>query len=344
MTATITKDDLFIGDYEKTIREIQMNGWNNILNKTPITLQLLKIDDLESLESQRETNSKWVRDRLKHLNGLDMFAFGAISVALTPQGKYLVYDGLGRYNQAKVVGLNEIPCLVTKMSAKEASFYFSYNQSKGRRSMSPEALYVNAFVAEDDEAIAIAKIMQFAGLYVQGNTQYPVPHPKHTDAVEVKFRTINDAVTMYARDPEGYLSDWDNKWCKQILKITTKLLVGAFDEKHIQQDLFWATSKIVSKCMQEDHGRKDSVDNPGYKTLAKLKEYLDAQGGNYNQKTFVAQWKILNKGTTGNIGKVGELTDELITHWKSTKFAPVKWPFKRHGVKLQEMIDGLKNA
>ena len=343
MTATITKDSLFIGEHDKTIQKIKDNGWNTIRNPTPVTLQMLKVKDLDSLETQRETNSKWVEDRLKYLDGLDMYAFGAISVALTPEGKYLVYDGLGRFNLARVLELEEIPCLVTEMKAKKASFYFAYNQSKGRRSMSPEALFVNNYVAGDPDSQILADIMSKAGLYVQGNTQYPVPHPKQKDAVEVKFRTINDAVTMYARDPMGQLSD-NNKWCEQVLKLTTQLLVSAFKEKHLQQDLFWATSQIVSKCMSEDSTRKESVDNPGYKTLAKFKEYLDAQGGNYNQKTFVAQWKILNKGTTGNIGKINELTDELVTHWKSTKFAPTRWPFKRPSVKLQEMIDNLKSA
>tara|TARA_R110000765_G_scaffold295081_1_gene390201 strand:+ start:363 stop:1394 length:1032 start_codon:yes stop_codon:yes gene_type:complete len=343
MTATITKDSLFIGEHRKSIQKIRDNGYNNILNTTPVTLEILKVKDLDSLETQRETNSKWVEDRLKYLGGLDMFAFGAISVALTPEGKYLVYDGLGRYNQAIIVGLEEIPCLVTKMTAKQASFYFAYNQSKGRRSMSPEALFVNNYVAGDYESQILAHIMSKAGLYVQGNTQYPVPHPKSKDAVEVKFRTINDAVTMYARGPMGELSD-NNRLCEQLLEITTKLLVGAFNEKHLQQDLFWATSQIVNSCMQEDHARKESVDNPGYKTLAKFKEYLDAQAGNYNQKTFVSQWKILNKGTTGNIGKIKELTDELVTHWQSTKFAPVKWPFKRPSGLNFKQIDYLKSA
>ena len=164
MTATITKESLFRGNKEQSIQKIRDNGYNNTKNYSPITLKTLRLDQLESLETQRETRSNWVRDRLKDKDGLDWLAFGAISVALTPEGKYLVYDGLGRYNLAEHVGLTEIPCLVTEMSAKQACDAFAYNQSRGRRSMSPEALFVNNYVAGDPESQILAQIMKDAGL------------------------------------------------------------------------------------------------------------------------------------------------------------------------------------
>jgi hypothetical protein len=105
----------------------------------------MKTSDLTPLESQRETNSKWVLERQEARGGLDLAAFGALSVAHDPDdGKYYVWDGCGRWAIADINGsVEEVPCLVYQMTKKQAAFYFSYNQQEGRRNLSREATFVN---------------------------------------------------------------------------------------------------------------------------------------------------------------------------------------------------------
>lgn len=327
MVATVTKESLFRGNKEKSIKDIADAGLRNTKHNTSPTFQMLPLDDnLKSLETQRETNTNWVKQRLQDCGGLDMFAFGAISVALTPEGEYLIYDGLGRYNLAEHTGLTEVPCLVTKMSAKLASYYFAYNQSRGRRNMTPEALYVNNYVAGDDDSIELAIIMERTGLYIQGNTEYPVPHPKELDAVEVKFRTINDAVNVIV--PKG-TTPASFEFMIDTIKLTTQTLKETFNEKLLQQDLFWATLVCVQRLLKT----KDETN------FNRLKDYLQLQSNSHSQRAFVQQWKISNKGTTGNAGKAGALAEEMLTHWKTTKVAPKKFKLRPS---LNELLAGQK--
>jgi hypothetical protein len=187
---------MFSGDAEKGQKSLTKKGiLNKVLNdKLTPSLEYISIYDLEPLLTQRETKEAWVTSRLKDLGGFDMLACGALHVALDPNDKkYYVFDGCGRLAQAQE---NQaplaLPCLIFNITKEQAAFYFAYNQDKGRRTLSKEIIFVNAFYSGETEAVLWAARLSQIQCYIKGTTEYAVPNPQKAGHPEIKYRALTE--------------------------------------------------------------------------------------------------------------------------------------------------------
>ena len=322
MTHT-TADALFRGDKSTSINKIEERNLKQIIRHATPRLEFLNLYDLEPLETQRGVKDTWVQDRLTALNGLDQVAFGALEIARTPDGRNLIWNGCGSYNLAEHVGWTEnIPCLVFDLSEQDAAFYFNYTQKEGRRNLSPEVLMVNAWKSGDKNAVDLANVMRQLDMYIQGDTNYPVPQPKSPHAIEVRYRTINEAYRNIAK----WLDPSDRT---DVMRQARDLIVSSFPgEKMLQQDLYWAVYYILAAIPATRKGAN----------YRKFQTYLSAAGANNTQAQFTKVWKIDNAGTTGNSGKAKSLATELLKNWKQGKNAPRDVTYDQLSPNLTKML------
>jgi hypothetical protein len=204
-TLTITKPSvkvhsMFRGDAERAQKQlIKKNILGSVQNNDkPIRFEILPISDLLPLDTQRDTKETWVKSRLKDLNGFDMLAAGALQVALDPNDKkYYVFDGCGRLAQAQVnCAPSVLPCLVYDITKEQAAFYFAYNQDKGRRNLSKEVIFVNAYYSGEKDAVQWADRLAQINCFIKGVTDYAVPHPQKSGHPEIKYRALTEGWKM----------------------------------------------------------------------------------------------------------------------------------------------------
>jgi len=258
-------------------------------------LEWIKTSDLVPLESQRETNSKWVVERQEARNGLDMIAFGALSVAHDPDdGNYYVWDGCGRWAIADFNGgIDTVPCLVYKMTKAQAAYYFAYNQEEGRRKLSREVTFVNGVRGGDPEHLEWAKRLDAIGAYVKANDSNAGivnPDAKLNGYPEILARALTD----------GYkLSGNDITICRQARDMIMSAW-GTTDTgcPKIVTEVYWALI-VVLKAIPES--RKNGLNTA-------MQKYLNYVAAGNTQSEASKEWKGKDlKSITGNVGVAKEL-------------------------------------
>jgi len=329
ISPSIKVHSMFSGDAEKTVANLNKLHLTGKIHNAHIKprLEWLKTSNLEPLETQRETKDKWVEDRLKDplMNGLDMLAFGALSVALDPTDNiYYVYDGCGRWAIADLNGvLDEVPCLVYDMTKEKAAKYFAYNQERGRRKLSREVTFVNAFVGGDEESKVWEQRLVYLGCFIKGQTNYPVPNPQIPGNPEFKFRTLTGGFDISKGD-------------MSIQRQARDMIYTAWNSSNsgcelINQDLYFALVKTLTDFPD---ARKNGI-NKG------IQQWLNwaALGG--TQTNFAKEWKDDSaKGLTGNESSAGILARSFIKKFLPSPFSPAN---ARSVLKLKE-IDNTSNT
>jgi hypothetical protein len=290
---------------EKKIDKLNLTG--KVINgDTKPRLELLYAKDLTPLETQRETKSTWAVERLKACGGLDLFAFGALSVALDPNdGGYHVWDGCGRLTIAELSGYDQpLPCNVYDMTKEQAAWNFAYNQSEGRRKLSNEAILVNAVIGKDPEALKWADKLEALGCYIQVNdSEFGIVNP---GAREKGYPKI-----LVRGLQEGYkLSGNDISICRQARDI----IVNQWDlteNDQIVSELFFALTFLFTAIPETRSGKVNVA----------LKEFLRGIAGMYTQAQASKEWKGKElKGISGNIGVAKQLTHAFATNFRNSKF------------------------
>lgn len=298
----ITKPSLhnkFIGDEDEARKKIQKAGATELLNKLPIKLVNIKTNLLEPLESQRVTREKWTVERIIDLGGLDMWAFGALSVCYDKRDKkYYVWDGCGRLALAQLHGLEEVPCIVIEGKKEQAAFYFGYCQdsTQGRRTLSKEVLFVNRYYSGDYKAIKEAAILDKLGLYVKGDTNYSVPNPTPSGHIEIGYRAFYEGYFTVGR---GDLA---------LVRQARDMIATAWSHhpngcRYINQDIFWA---VIMLLYVYPEARKNGMNSA-------LQKFLNFVATGSDQKNI--KWK--EKGLSGNSGVAGQLAYGLLSAWRS---------------------------
>lgn len=285
------------GDVAKTYAKQEKKGLTGkvrFADRKPI-LQDIKLSNLTPLDTQRETSSKWVLERQESQNGLNMIAFGALSVAHDPEdGKYYVWDGCGRWAIADFNGgIDTVPCLVYNMTKAEAAYYFAYNQEEGRRKLSREVTFVNGVRGGDPEHLVWAKRLDEIGAYIKANDSEA--GIVNSDA---KSKGYPEILTRALID--GYkLSGNDVAICRQ----ARDMIVSAWGTSDsgcpkIVTEVYWALI-VVLKAIPES--RKNGLNT----AMQKYLNYI-AQGN--SQAEACKEWKGKDlKGITGNVGIAKEI-------------------------------------
>jgi len=301
-----------VGSISETAESLTKKGISlSTSNKRKTKLMDLSLDLLNPMDSQRTAKSDWAKKKLLDRNGeVDFLAFGTLSVALTPEGEYHVFDGCGRwliaqlYAEQKGIPLSKmkVPCVVFEMTKPEAAFYFAYNQSKGRRSLSKEVIFVSSYYGGDPEAIELADVLKYVGAFVKGDCLRSVPEPVVAGTSQMKFRTINDGYYKIAHKD------------KDMCRLAKDLIYNAFASADgscdlIQQDLYWAVLQSLIDNVVLNNG-------PG---LTEFRTWLNKRAEDVTQLQFSADWKGNAVGLTGNVGISKILAYNLLKGFKSSK-------------------------
>jgi hypothetical protein len=296
--------DKFRGDSARIVKRTTKKGIHQqVLNgHLRPRLEWIKLEDLNPLETQRETNESWVTKRLEDRRGVDMLALGALSVALDPEdNEYYVWDGCGRWAVVKANGaLTEVPCLVYDITRAQAAFYFAYNQDRGRRSLSKEVIFVNAWTSGDHEALIWGQRLSTLGCYIEGSTGYAVPHPQQPGQVEIRYRALVEGYKIASGDMALQRQARD-----MIVQAWATTTSGC---NVIHQDVYWALLEIFKRLPEM---RKNSLN----KTFSSFLAWV-AQGK--KQDGAANEWKV--KGLSGNANVSRQLAVGLFTAFQSSQF------------------------
>lgn len=309
-TLTIAKTGTFHSKFrgdqtgETIQKKLEKHGSNRVFNTNlNVRLQTLKTTDLVPLDSQRFTKEKWVVDRLNDLEGLDMWAFGALDVCYDERDDtYYVWNGCGRWALATAAGLEQVPCLVIDGKKEQAAFYFAYSQERGRRTLSKEVLFVNRFYAGEEEALKEANILNLLGLYVQGDTDFCVPNPYLPGHINIGYRAFSEGIKIAAGDIN---------LCRQ----ARDMIAVAWSNSPtgctvINQDIYWAVIKLMEIY---PNARKNGLNQA-------LQHYLTGVASQRDQSK--VRWKP--KGLSANSGVAPLLAFGLYKdfreshHWKTS--------------------------
>jgi len=283
-TQPIQMHDKFRGDAEAIIKKLAKKEANKTLNSNLVPkLMSIATKDLVPLESQRVTKENWTIKRLEALNGLDMWAFGTLSVCYDPSDKkYYVWDGCGRLALAQLHGLESVPCVVIEGAKERAAFYFGYNQdnSQGRRTLSKEVLFVNRYYSGDETAIEEANLLIMLGLYVKGDTDFSVPNPTPVGYVEIGYRAFAEGHKIAVSDIH-------------LQRQARDMIVSAWSNnpngcRFINQDIYWALIQFLSSYPE---ARKNGVNTS-------LQQFLTHVATGKDQSKVI--WK--ERGLSGNSG------------------------------------------
>lgn len=207
-----------VDDIVKSVEKDKIRG--QILNANiTIALEMIDIQDLVPLETQRETSGKWVADRLKDIKGYDILAAGALSVARDPNdNKNYVFDGCGRLALAQINGApHKLPCLVYNIPKDRAAYYFAYNQDRGRRNLDKETIFVNAVYSGDSTTDAQVDLLNYLDCFIQGKTNFSVGS-KEFGNPEVKYMIITKGLQKANND-------------KKLMRTVRDLICNAWTQK-----------------------------------------------------------------------------------------------------------------
>lgn len=292
--------DKFRGDAESAVKKLAKKEANRTSN-SHLTPKLMNIStrELVPLESQRVTKENWTVKRLEALGGLDMWAFGTLSVCYDIRDNtYYVWDGCGRLALAQLHGLDTVPCVVIEGKKEQAAFYFGYNQdsSQGRRTLSKEVLFVNRYYSGDTTALQEANILTLLGLYVKGDTDYSVPNPTPVGYVEIGYRAFAEGNKIAHGDIH-------------IQRQARDMIVSAWSNnpngcQFINQDIYWA---LIQFLMSYPEARKNGLNTSLQQFLTHI-----ATGKDQSKVT----WK--EKGLSGNSGVSKILAMGLLKSFKDS--------------------------
>jgi len=261
-----------------------------------------KLSDLTPLELNRSASEKWAMEKIEECGGLDMFAFGALSVAnvvdpVTGHTVRIVWDGNGRICLAgiweKMTGIHDetYPCLVYDMSLKEAQYYLSYVQHKGRRQLKKEVTFVSSFYGGDPEAIAMEQALSKCDFYVKGDANMSAPEFPSKHAMEITYN--------------GFWNTWTKICNKNIapLQLTQQVCNNAWPGAKMSNDMAMACSQLF---VTFPYLTKPLAYN-------RFSDYIENLGGTYKRISDCSStWKEELKGTTGNVSQSKLLAKKLL--------------------------------
>ena len=173
-------------------------GWHEIID----------VQDLAPLESQRSVSSNWIEKALKLSQGFDFIAAGLIFVARDPETKKnLVWDGNGRLHMARAAGVPKLDCWVVDMTEKEAAHYFVHVQKTSNRTLDASTIFCNFYACGDEDALEEEQLLRRLGLRVQGSNMndYWVPQVNLSERhlyPDVKISAVRQALAIAQGDED----------------------------------------------------------------------------------------------------------------------------------------------
>jgi len=250
---------MFTGDAKNIYKELSEAGNIQILNQTVVPrLEMINLDNLIPLETQRFTDGNWVKKAITFQKGYDVIAAGTLMVARDPDdGKHYVFDGCGRWALAQMVGvITEIPCIVYDMPKDRAAYYFAYMQDKGRRKLDKETIFVNAWQSGETSAREEGKLLKFLDCYIVGKTNFPVPPGPTPSTAQVKHAFLTKGLekakgdTLLLREVRDLIGNAWGLVTSKTLVIKQDLFLGLITFLNTYPDARRGTNSIVHTALQ----------------------------------------------------------------------------------------------
>lgn len=311
-----------VGDVKKAKKVVDSKGYGIINANNHPRLEYLTPDQLTPIDTQRDTKASWAESRLKDLKGLDMVAFGALSVGYdASNNKYWLYDGCGRDLLASLIDSNmPLPCLVYNLDQKQAAFYFSYNQDKGRRKLSKESIFVNSWFHGEPEAIKLGNILVNLGLKISANPDFNAPygHISSTPitAVEISEKAITEVIGIAGQPTEAQSLALISQAKDMIFQAFSTPVDGVPRLERVNGELLWAIVYILRTYKDARVGDLNKV----------IQEYLNLQAQLTSQNELIKAIKA--RYSIPGMNKADELTKcnsyALVSEIRVSK------PFKDH--------------
>ena len=204
--------------------------------------KILSVGEIDNLEKNRSVVGGWARKVLALENGINRAYFGAIQVALTPDGKYTCFDGNGRLTLAQITGETEIPCLITKMDNINMAYdAYARIQSTLVRSQHPNNFFIVSVLGGNDPQVQYElQMLEYVGLKVVDPTNsenfVSESTPTHGNINISAFRKL-----LKIAELDINLANWKNRSNKSkvdLIKNAVKLIRTYWsDEINISKEL-----------------------------------------------------------------------------------------------------------
>ena len=111
-----------VGDVAASQTKIQKKNLSKVIG-TMALQQLVKTDQCEPYDYNRDTQVEWATKCLQSENGFNWQLFGSIEGIENPETNVIeIWDGLGRLCMAQLAGVSTIPVIVHKEGSPGALF------------------------------------------------------------------------------------------------------------------------------------------------------------------------------------------------------------------------------
>lgn len=154
---------------KKTLENLK----SEIYGKNVFTVPLSEL--YVDMTYQRRIRLQQILNKLKSANGFDIHGAGAIDIAVRPDGKNFVWDGLRRAIMAGLCGLTEISASIyrhnfdefpMKCQQKEARFFKMRNADSEK--MKPEEIFKSKIAYRDGDSMKVLGILCNCNLDIEG--------------------------------------------------------------------------------------------------------------------------------------------------------------------------------
>ena len=241
-----------VAKFQELLKEKNLYG--KVVNDKPV-LKTISVADIQEIEAQRDTASKWGYESIVARGGLDNSVFEPINV-IEQDGTYYCYDGLGRLCIHQMMGIESIEAWVSQGTQEEAAARFSWKNKKGIRSVNPESIFSADVYAKEEKALGELDGLSEVGLSVRVRNDKVLPEASQEP--QIKIAGFRKALKF----ADGNL---------EILKMARDIVVNAYPEdKVVRADLFVGLVIVLDTY--------DALQRPGapFKQLLKFIESYGA--------------------------------------------------------------------
>jgi len=149
----------------------------------------ISVDELQISDAYQRTIVPARVNRIA--KNIDQDAFGSLTVGERRDGTLWVVDGMQRLTAARKLGIAMVPCDVFQSEGQEHEARVFRLKNKERTNVTACALFRAQLVEGDEQTVAIAKVVQAAGLHLRFETGAPGwPNVKAVVSLERAYRKV----------------------------------------------------------------------------------------------------------------------------------------------------------
>lgn len=281
----------------KTMKGMVTNAVYDPNEKGVVPLSELYVD----MTYQRIIRLQKIVNKLKKLQGFDMYSAGVIDIAIRPQGDKYVWDGLRRCIMAGLCGLTHIKSsqFIHPMSSTledcrmtEARYFKSRNADN--ENMKAEEIFKSEVVYRDPQALKLLSLIVNCGLDIEG---------------------LNPDGRVFGGFVE--LRDNQNKTEERFWIKASEIIQEVYPKEVVSGYLLSGLSYLLQLNEDVDSSYSDEEIMEAFKIFAKVRKtqsVITKPRANNNARKSIA-YIIARRVLEDNNGLVDELVNDLDDEW-----------------------------